>query len=401
MSLLALRGLWRKTPEPFRRGVAPLVNVALESYVRAAARAGQPAEGPRGPIRIVGFFSSAHGIAASAKLAARAFEALGAQVERVDVTGARLDWTGRLAEPTPASAWIFHMNPPEMLAALATLGPRRLVGPRYGYWAWELPRAPRRWIADANLVDEVWAPSRYTAEAFAGARAPVRVVPHPLFLEDYADVAPAPRRPGFQAVTLFDFNSSAARKNPLGAIAAFRRAFGDDPACELVIKTQNGAVHPHALARLRDQAGPGVRIVDETWPYGQVKALIAGADALLSLHRAEGFGLTVAEAMALGTPVVATAATGVTDFFDESCGVAVPWSPTPVDDPQGIYRGQTWAEPDLDAASVGLRRLRDEPEFGRRLAEAGRVRVAERLSPKAWLATLPPSLQAAVAAAGR
>ena len=391
----AARRLWRGAlPEPVRKLAAPILNQALQAYVRAAARAPHGADKPQGPIRIVGYFQGSHGIAASARLAARAFEALGVPVERVDVTDAKLDWAGRLGAPTHASAWIFHLNPPEMLAALACLGPKQLLGPRYGYWAWELPRAPVRWRADAALVDEVWAPSRYTADALAGAASPVRAVPHPLFLEDYAAVTPAPRDAAFQGVAVFDFNSSLARKNPQGALQAWSGAFGDDTACVLTLKTQNGSLFPAELAQLRGAARGNVRIIDEVWPYAEVKRLIAGADVLISMHRAEGFGLTPAEALALGTPVIATGWSGVMDFLDDGCALLLPYRMTPVADPQGVYRGQAWADPDIAAATAALTRLRAEPELGRRLAEAGRARVAERLSPEAWFATLPAGVRA-------
>lgn len=403
MSVLgAARRLWRRAlPLPLRKAAAPTLNAALEAYVRAAARAPHGAETSQGPIKVVGYFSGSHGIAASARLAARGFEALGAPVERVDVTDAKLDWNGRLTAPVSAGAWVFHLNPPELLAALACLGPKQLLGPRFGYWAWELPRAPARWLKDAALVDEVWAPSRYTAEALAGAAAPVRVVPHPLFLEDYARIAPAPRRAAFQGVSVFDFKSSAARKNPHGAIAAWQAAFGGDLACELTLKTQNGQAFPDVLAALRAQAPANVRIVDETWPYADVQSLIAGADVLVSLHRAEGFGLTPAEAMALGTPVLATGFSGVLDFMDEETALLVSSRPTPVEDPQGIYAGQAWAEPDLAAAAAALRRLRADPALGRRLAAAGRERVARQLSPPAWFTTLPAQVRTAAMAAAR
>jgi glycosyltransferase involved in cell wall biosynthesis len=400
--LSAARGLWRAAmPEPVRKLAAPALNVALESYVRSAARKPHGADSVAGPIKLVGYFAGSHGIAASARLAARAFEALGVPVERIDVTHAKLGWEGRLTAPVAASAWIFHLNPPELLAALACLGPRQLVGPRYGYWAWELPRAPLRWRRDAALVDEVWAPSAYTARALEGAAAPVRVVPHPLFLEDYAKVTPAPRRARFQGVSVFDFNSSLARKNPHGAILAWVRAFGADPDCQLTLKTQNGAAFPDALAVLCATAPANVRIIDEVWRYDQVQSLIAGADVLVSLHRAEGFGLTPAEAMALATPVVATAFSGVLDFMDETCALMIPSRPTPVADPQGVYHGQSWADPDVEAAAEALVRLRDDSGLRASLSAAGRARVAERLSPQAWFTTLPASVKAAAMAATR
>src|SRR5262249_38782466 len=125
-----------------------------------------------------------------------------------------------------------------------------------------------------------------------------------------------------------------------------------------------------------------------------------GADVLVSLHRAEGFGLTPAEAMALGTPVVATGWSGVMDFMDADSAILVPSTPTPVKDPQGIYpAGQSWAEPDVAAAAAGLRGLRDAPDLRRALAGAGRARVRERLSPKAWFETLPVAVRRAAMAA--
>ncbi len=396
----ALQGLWRRAlPRSLRERAGPAVTWATQAYARASAKR-RGAEPAGQGIRVVGLFSQSSGIAASARLCVRAFEALGVPVEKVDIgVSGGLDFSRRLPAPTAAAAWIFHLNPAELLAALAILGPRRVVGPRYGFWAWELPRAPASWLKDGAVVDEIWAPSRYTARSLKGAAAPVRVVPHPFFAEDYAGIAPAPRRAPFQAVTLFDFNSSSARKNPRGAMEAFRRAFGDDPACELTIKTQNGDRFPELLAILRARAPANVRIVDEVWPYAQVQSLIAGADVLMSLHRAEGFGLTPAEAMALGTPVLATSFSGVLDFMDETCAVMVPFSLTPVEDPQGIYQGQSWAEPGLDAAAEGLKRLRNDAWLRSTLAEAGRQRVAERLSPAAWFATLPDAVQAAALAA--
>lgn len=403
MSLLSTtRRAWRAlTPEPVRRLAQPLLGPALEAHVRRQAKAPHASDQFSGPIRVVGDFGGSYGIAASARLAVRAFEALGAPVEQVDIAGAKLDWIGASEAARTPGPWIFHVNAPELLAALAYLGPRNVQGPRYGYWAWELPKAPKSWLKDAAMLDEIWAPSDYTAGSFFGAAAPVRTVPHPLFMEDYRGVEPLAREPGFLVVTLFDFKSSAARKNPDGMIAAFAKAFAGDPTARLVIKTQNAQAFPDLFERLRVAAPPNVEILDASWPYGRVKSLIASADALLSLHRAEGFGLTMAEAMALGTPVVGTGWSGNMDFMDESCALLVPSIPIPVADQQGIYEGQSWADPDIDAAAHALRRLRDEPGLAARLTEAGRRRVAERLSPQAWFTTLPDGVQRAALSAAR
>ncbi|MET3527122.1 glycosyltransferase [Phenylobacterium koreense] len=403
MSLLsASRRAWRAmTPEPVRRLAQPVLGPALEAYVRRQARAPHAGDQFSGPIRVVGDFGGSYGIAASARLAVRAFEALGAPVEQVDIAGAKLDWIGAAEAARTPGPWIFHVNAPELLAALAFLGPRNVLGPRYGYWAWELPKAPKSWLKDVAMLDEVWAPSDYTAGSFLGAAAPVRTVPHPLFMEDYRDVRPAEREAGFLAVTLFDFKSSAARKNPDGMIAAFAKAFPGDPSARLVIKTQNAQAFPAVFERLRAAAPDNVEILDASWPYEQVKSLIASADVLLSLHRAEGFGLTMAEAMALGTPVIGTGWSGNIDFMDETCALLVPSAPIPVEDQQGIYKGQNWAEPDIDAAAAALRRLRADPDLAARLSTAGQRRVLERLSPQAWFTTLPDGVQRAALSVAR
>jgi len=391
----AARGLWRlAAPQALRRRAAPAVRGFVRRWVGARLPAARTTPAA-GPIRVVGFHAGSHGMAASAQLFARALEALGAPVERVAIAEG-YDRAARLPRPTAAAAWIFNLNPPELPLALASLGPSRILGPRYGVWGWELPAAPVDWLRDAALLTEVWPPSRYTADALAGAASPVRVVWQPLILADYEGIPPAPRTHAFQAVALADFNSSLARKNPLGAIEAFARAFGDDPAARLTLKTQNGARFPEALAALRAAAPANVEVVDAVWPYARVMSLIAGADALVSLHRAEGFGLPMAEAMALGTPVVATAFSGNLDFMDDSTALLVPAGRTAVEDPQGVYAGQAWAEPDLAAAAAALTRLRFDPALGRRLAAAARIRVAEQLSPEAWLLSLPEDLQAAV-----
>ena len=402
MSLLqSARTAWQALlPEKARRVFQPALALALNGWVRRQAYAPHAAEALGGPIRVVGYFGQSHGIAASARLAVRAFQALGVPVEAVDVSDAQLNWTGT-GQDRPPGPWIFHLNPPELLAAMAHLGATGLSGPRYGYWAWELPRAPASWLKDGRLVDEIWAPSSYTAAALAHAQAPVRVVPHPLFLEDYTGTVAAHRTAAFLAVSLFDFNSSLARKNPMGAISAFAEAFGPDPTARLILKTQNGHLHPDHLAKLKATAPANVEILDVAWSYGEVKSLIAAADVLISLHRAEGFGLTPAEAMALGTPVIATGWSGNLDFMDEGSALLIASKPIAVEDAQGIYRGQSWADPDVAAAAQALRRLRQDPALGHTLAAAARKKIGQHLSPQAWFTTLPHSLQRTALAATR
>jgi glycosyltransferase involved in cell wall biosynthesis len=87
--------------------------------------------------------------------------------------------------------------------------------------------------------------------------------------------------------------------------------------------------------------------------------------------------------------------------MDEECALLVPSAPTPVVDPQGVYRGQVWADPDIGAAAAALVRLRSDPALSARLSAAARARVARQLSPQAWFTTLPDAVKAAAMAAVR
>ncbi|MGH7155026.1 MAG: glycosyltransferase, partial [Acetobacteraceae bacterium] len=209
----------------------------------------------------------------------------------------------------------------------------------------------------------------------------VRVVPHPIGL-----CAPAPSAldrgafglPSDAVVVLVSANlaSSFERKNPLAAIAAFRTAFGDRPDRVLMLKIGNPDHFPADFARL--QAGiagaANIRLETRTLPAADAHALTAAADVILSLHRSEGFGLVLAEAMLLGKPVVATGWSGNMDFMREGNSVPVPFTLMQAVDPRGVYDvpGAAWAEPDIGAAAAALRRLADHPSERIALGQAAR-----------------------------
>jgi len=390
------RRVWKAVaPQALRHEVGKVLQTWRLRRRQWAARARplSPAAraAPAGPIKVVGLFGASHGIGASARLTLDALQALGAPVEAIDVSdGAYAPFAG----PQHASAWIFVLNPPELVEVLTRLGPQFVVGPRYGYWAWELPRAPADWRFAGVMVHEIWAPSQYTARSLAHARAPVRVVPHPLTRFADASALEPPRSDVFRALAFLDFNSSAARKNPFGAIAAFRAAFGDDSGARLIIKAQGGERYPQHLAALKSAAAGNVEILHAALEEEAVQQLIRDVDVVISLHRAEGFGLVMAEAMAARTPVIATAYSGNLEFMTAESAILIPAGKIPVDDPQGIYIGQTWADPDLKAAASALRVLRADPAFRAALAEQGWKQVKARLSPLAWCEHLPASMQA-------
>jgi glycosyltransferase involved in cell wall biosynthesis len=263
-----------------------------------------------------------------------------------------------------------------------------------GYWAWEMPDVPPEWRPAVTCVNEVWVPSRFTAAAL-GPLAPgrIRIVPPPLAI--VPPVASTATRADFSLprdaiVVLVSFNmaSSFARKNPFAAVAAFRGAFGDRPDRILVLKVSHPDHAPADFARLIQMAqAPNIRIDTRTLPSDDRHALTACADIVLSLHRGEGFGLVMAEAMLLGKAVVATGWSGNTDFMDSSNAALVRYRLAPARDDRLVYRG-LWAEPDVAEATEYLRRLADDPAARQSLGERARQSTLARLDGKQLVAAL-------------
>jgi glycosyltransferase involved in cell wall biosynthesis len=287
------------------------------------------------------------------------------------------------AMPPPGAPLVVHVNAPSLPDALRRLPHGALRGRRIiGYWAWELPLVPRAWRDGARFVHEIWAPSHFTAAALESlAPGRVRVVPHPV-----AVAPPLPSALGrtdfglpdsaFVVLTSFSLASSFARKNPLAAIAAFRAAFGDSPQHRMVLKLAHTEHWPGDLRRLQEAVAGCANIMLDarTLPRGDFHALTRCADAVLSMHRSEGFGLVPAEAMLLGRPVVATDWSATAEFITPACGIPVPYTLVPAVDPRGVFEapGAQWAEADIGAAAAALRQLAGDPAMAMAIGEAGR-----------------------------
>ncbi len=295
----------------------------------------------------------------------------------------------------PLVPLVLHINAPLLPLALLRL-PSALVRNRcvIGYWAWELPEVPPEWRPALACVNQVWVPSRFTAavlEPLLPGR--VRVVPPALAVAP--PVASELGRAAFDlpqtaVIVLVSFNlaSSFARKNPFAAIAAFHGAFGDRADRILLLKVAHADHAPADFARLtRMVRGQNIRLVTETLSPADRHALTACADIVLSLHRGEGFGLVLAEAMLLGKPVVATGWSGNTDFMDGTNAALVGYRLVPTRDDRSVYRG-VWAEPDVSEAAGLLRRLADDADLRRDLGRRARAAILDRLDGRALIAAL-------------
>jgi glycosyltransferase involved in cell wall biosynthesis len=357
----------------------------------------------RAGIAVGGEIGRASGLGEGARLMAAALAQLGVATWPMEC-GVTLPGEARPLDPGRASvpdgaALVLHVNAPSLPAALLRLPRGFLRGRRViGYWAWELPVVPDSWRLGAPFVHEIWTPSRFSAAALEPlAPGRVRVVPHPV-----AAIPPAPSALGRsdfglpeRAVIIlvsFSLASSFVRKNPLGAIAAFRAAFGDRPDRLLVLKIVHATHAPEDLAMLRRHVGDAANIRFETRLLSAADnhALTQAADIVLSLHRSEGFGLVPAEAMVMGRPVIATDFSGTTDFLDAGCGMPIPYRLVPAADPRGVFEapGALWAEADIPAAAQALRALADDESLRAKLGHAAQAAARARLGTETLAASV-------------
>jgi glycosyltransferase involved in cell wall biosynthesis/SAM-dependent methyltransferase len=278
------------------------------------------------------------------------------------------------------------VNAPELPALHAELG-EAFFSERYtiGVWAWEVDVVPPSWDRAFALVDEVWAYSSYVQEILSHASpVPVVRVPLPIVAPPAGgDVSALHLDDGFTFLFLFDFYSTLARKNPLGLVEAFTRAFAPGEGPRLVLKSHNGDFKPQKLATVREAIGDrsDIQLVDRFLSGPDMAALMRRADCYVSLHRAEGFGLTLGETMALGKPVIATGFSANLDFMTDENSYLVRHTEVEVGPEGENYPAQgIWAEPDLDHAAQLMREVWEHQDEARARGARAQREIAEHFS---------------------
>ncbi|NUU16802.1 glycosyltransferase [Cellulomonas humilata] len=363
----------------------------LDAAVQAA-RVARPVTGrPEPGVNVVGFLRGELGIGESARLMVSALRAAGVPyTERsVDLHLASRQRAGVGTEVEPARPGRFDTSilcvnadlTPSIAATVPELLDRTY---RIGMWYWEVEEFPASQHGGFAAVDEVWVATDFVQRAIAPhAPVPVRTITPPLPQRRPlpADVTRASLGlpDGVLFLFVFDYLSTFERKNPLGPVEAFTRAFAPGEGPALVLKSINAGRRPAQAEQLRlAVAGrPDIHLLEDYLDADARDALVSLCDCYVSLHRAEGLGLTLAEAMAYGKPVVATAYSGNLQFMTDENSFLVPWTPVRIPPGAEPYpAGSTWAEPDLDAAAALLRRVVDEPEVA---AERG-ARAAQDIA---------------------
>lgn len=364
--------------------------------------------GPASGVNLYGYFSRWLGLGECARLYAHAMLASGYPVTLhdvdIDIPHERKDIT--LAPHFGTALFFTHdlifVNPDHWDDTVQSIG--NLSESRHhviGYWFWELENFPDNWLHAIDKVDEVMVSSAFVEESIRRVCSkPVTRIPLPMVLGKDSGLTRRHfglRDDSFVFLCTFDFNSSIARKNPYAVIDAFRQAFprGDEKVT-LLIKSSNGDRHGEMLIQLLILAAVDSRIMvrDDMLERHDLQSLHRCIDVYVSLHRSEGFGLGMAEAMCIGKPVVATAYSGNMEFMTRTNSCLVDYTMIPVQ--QGEYphaSGQRWADPDAGHAAHYFGLLYRDRDLAGRLGAQAAKDMLEGFSIKACMDVLTQRLK--------
>jgi glycosyltransferase involved in cell wall biosynthesis len=318
-------------------------------------------------IDVLGFFTAEHGVGEAARVLTSTLQAAGVSVSTIEYTDtqSRREHLFDCDNVSRSKVLMTAINADHLNAAQDRLGSDFFTD-RYviGQWFWELEEAPQ-WFGPAFAhVDELWAPTRFIETMLrkhAPSRVQVKYVPLPV-VTPHVDASITRARFGlddrYMFLFSFDFMSVMKRKNPLGLIEAFCSAFAEGEGPMLVIKAINGDKRLVERNMLRDavRKRSDIVLIDKYFTKVETSTLTSLADCYVSLHRSEGLGLTMSEAMTLGRPVIATGYSGNLDFLSDANSFIVPGSRVKVGHgAEGYSPESIWMEPNVSEAAKYMR----------------------------------------------
>jgi glycosyltransferase involved in cell wall biosynthesis len=260
---------------------------------------------------------------------------------------------------------------------------------RIAYWYWELDTVPISWVDRALSVDEIWAATDFVADALRQiSPVPVRTLFPGVRIGSFT---PRPRQSSgmcgreegrFAFLFSFHMGSVMERKNPLGTIQAFRAAFSITEPVDLILKTTSFGQCDAQIAELRRAADDAnITLIDRVMTADENLSLMNACDAYISLHRSEGLGLTMAEAMLLGKPVIATNYSGNLSFMNKENSLLVDYDLIAVGSDSPPYdQNAKWAQPSAEHAAKLMRKLYDDQDYARELGSKAQADAQVRLS---------------------
>ena len=358
----------------------------ISKYLKCAKIAEYDPQAFETGINLIGPIQQSSGLGQSCRLLERAIKSTGISYKVFPYDSGKNGKINSFSKNLTYKINIFHINAHEFEYAFYQL--RKESWDKHyniAYWLWELEDFPDKWIPYTNIIDEIWTPAEFVSNSIRKkVNIPVKTVPYWLQIEIDSKLSrksfglPEDK---FLYFIAYDKNSVSERKNPQGCIDAFKRAFlPDNKNIGLVIKINHAAeldVH-----QLKEQlTGYNVYFIEKILSKLEMDTLISLMDVYMSLHRAEGFGLILAEAMALGTPVIATNYSANTEFMNSDVACMVDYQKVVLKEDIWPYeKGNCWAEPDIGQAAKYLRRLYEEPRFYNEVKIRAKKYIHEQLS---------------------
>jgi glycosyltransferase involved in cell wall biosynthesis len=365
----------------------------------AATASGAPTPG----VNVVGYLSSERGVGEAARQVVSALASRTIPTAEIDSPAEPAEIVkvlpGISAAKHPYDFNLLCVNADMLPTIAAALGPHFFDGRRSaGLWFWEVSEFPQQWHAAFKNLDEVWVASEFIAEALR----PVAPIPVRTMRVPVTPIAPAELSraelgipEGFTFLFVFDYRSIFRRKNPLGLVEAFRKAFEPGEGPSLVIKSIFSEQFPRQRAELAEAVSdrPEINLLEDNVSTAAKNAMIAACDCYVSLHRSEGLGLTMAEAMYFGRPVIATSYSGNLDFMTPTNSYLVPARATPIGTDASPYPPDgEWADPDLEAAAELLRAAYSDPAAAASRGLRGAADIRATHSPEAAAAWIEARL---------
>jgi len=348
-------------------------------------------------VNLTGHITGDFGLAEAARGTLRAMQAAGIPFKIMDLKvggqpNSDTSYTN-FSEDNPYPINIVQTNPNWVEQILAGYFPG--IGSGYfqgkyniGVWLWELPAFPPEWEWAFDLFDEIWTPSNFCAEAFAAvSQVPVLKIPVSLVFPQPSITRADLQLPAekFIFLFIFDFGSSFERKNPFATIEAFKQAFGQaNQDVLLVLKFANSHYFPEKREQLKKltEDWPSIQFIDGHLKKEEIHGLVNSCDCYVSLHRAEGFGLTMSEAMYYGKPVIATAYSSNMEFMNVGNSFPVKYELLTTAEDYGAYpKGSVWAEPDVDHAATLMQYVFNNYQAAQAVGDRAAKEISSLLSP--------------------
>lgn len=299
--------------------------------------------------------------------------------------GGTSEWDNDIVSKPEYNLNLIHINPHELGIAYLQMD-RSVFDYRYNiaYWLWELEEFPEEWVPCFQCVDEIWAPSEFICSAIRKkTELPVHCIPYHIALErkkvyNRTDYGLAEEQ--FLYLMMYDSSSCMERKNPTAVMRAFKQAYGKERQdVGLVIKICNCKDADEEAINQELEGYHNIYLIKETLSRDKVNSLIQNVDVVVSLHRAEGFGLVMAEAMLLGTPTIATNWSSNTEFMNSDVACMVDYRLVTIEkDLPPFKAGNRWAEPDIHQAADYMKKLYEDKEYYQKISSAAKAYAEQK-----------------------